>query len=48
MFFALQWSEIQLPWWGNDVTSKGCEGAACTRLKLGKGEYFGPRYGEFH
>lgn len=48
IFFSLQWTEIKLDWWGNSVTSKGCEGDACTLHKLGEGAYFGPRIGEFH
>jgi len=48
IFFALQWNDVAVSWWGNDVVSRGCEGSACTRLTLLKGEYFGPRLGEFH
>ncbi|CAJ2510592.1 Uu.00g062170.m01.CDS01 [Anthostomella pinea] len=48
MFFGLQWSEIELNWWGNTVVSEGCEGDACTLLTVKEGEYFGPRYGDFH
>ncbi|KAI0596921.1 OPT oligopeptide transporter protein-domain-containing protein [Biscogniauxia sp. FL1348] len=47
IFFSLQWTEIEIDWWGNSVTSQGCEGTACTRLTVKEGEYFGPRYGEF-
>ncbi|OTA94243.1 hypothetical protein M434DRAFT_384166 [Hypoxylon sp. CO27-5] len=48
IFFSLQWTEVELDWWGNSVTSQGCEGHACTLYKLREGEYFGPRIGEFH
>ncbi|KAI1497904.1 OPT oligopeptide transporter protein-domain-containing protein [Biscogniauxia marginata] len=48
IFFSLQWTEISVDWWGNTVTSQGCEGDACTLLKVKQGDYFGPRYGEFH
>ncbi|KAI1452673.1 OPT-domain-containing protein [Annulohypoxylon moriforme] len=48
IFFSLQWTEIELSWWGNSVTSQGCEQSACTLYELDEGEYFGPRIGEFH
>ncbi|KAI2468876.1 OPT-domain-containing protein [Annulohypoxylon bovei var. microspora] len=48
IFFSLQWTEIELDWWGNSVTSQGCENEACPLYELGEGEYFGPRIGEFH
>ncbi|KAI0171718.1 OPT-domain-containing protein [Hypoxylon sp. FL1284] len=48
IFFTLQWTEVTLNWWGNDVTSRGCEGTACTLYTVPEGEYFGPRIGEFH
>lgn len=47
IFFGLQWSEIELNWWGNNVVSMGCEGKACTRFVLEEGGYFGPGIGEF-
>ncbi|KAG4417006.1 hypothetical protein IFR04_009847 [Cadophora malorum] len=47
IFFGLQWSEIELNWWGNNVVSMGCEGQACTRFVLEEGGYFGPGIGEF-
>ncbi|KAH0335799.1 OPT-domain-containing protein, partial [Aureobasidium melanogenum] len=44
IFFSVQYSgNISLDWWGNNVSYQGCEGKACTRLTLGKGEFFGPR-----
>ncbi|CAK7229617.1 hypothetical protein SBRCBS47491_007311 [Sporothrix bragantina] len=48
IFFALQYTEIDLNWWGNEVTAVGCEATACTRLELPKGTHFGPGVGEFH
>ncbi|KAI1401275.1 OPT-domain-containing protein [Hypoxylon fuscum] len=48
IFFGLQWTEQELDWWGNSVTSQGCEGSACTLYQVAEGEYFGPRIGEFH
>lgn len=47
-FFALQYNGIELPeWWGNTAQNQGCEDKACTLLKLGEGEFFGPGVGEF-
>lgn len=48
IFFALQWSSIELNWWGNTVSFQGCEDEACTKYTLAEGEYFGPRIGQFH
>ncbi|ORY63916.1 OPT oligopeptide transporter protein-domain-containing protein [Pseudomassariella vexata] len=48
IFFSLQWTGVELSWWGNDVVSQGCEGTACTLMTLNEGEYFGPRLGTFH
>ncbi|KAI5864126.1 OPT-domain-containing protein [Durotheca rogersii] len=48
IFFALQWPELRLRWWGNDVVNQGCEGDPCVLRHLPDGEYFGPRIGEFH
>jgi len=48
IFFALQWTEISLNWWGNEVSFQGCEGTPCLRQQLAPGEYFGPRVGDFH
>ena len=48
IFLALQVWDIELSWWGNDVLSDGCDAnGKCVRLTLPKGEYFGPRIGEF-
>ncbi|KAK2623709.1 hypothetical protein QTJ16_006890 [Diplocarpon rosae] len=47
IFFGLQWSEVEIKWWGNSVSYQGCEDIPCTRLELAEGEYFGPGIGEF-
>lgn len=44
IYFALEYSGISLGWWGNDANS-GCEASSCTRLKLPKGQHFGPERG---
>ncbi|CAG7921931.1 unnamed protein product [Penicillium olsonii] len=46
IFFTLNYNSVSLSWWGNDPES-GCEATSCTRLKLPKGEYFGPRIGSY-
>ncbi|KAI8275740.1 Oligopeptide transporter 2 [Colletotrichum sp. SAR11_57] len=46
IFFAVSYHGFEVNWWGND-SEKGCEATACTRLKLPKGEYFGPRIGTY-
>ncbi|KAJ0383775.1 hypothetical protein COL922a_009773 [Colletotrichum nupharicola] len=46
IFFAVSYHGFEVNWWGND-SEKGCETTACTRLKLPKGEYFGPRVGTY-
>jgi OPT family small oligopeptide transporter len=48
MFFSLQWAEIEISWWGNNVVYQGCEGEACLRLTLADGEHFGPGPGQFY
>ncbi len=48
IFFALQYNDIQLDWWGNDITSVGCDGTGCPLYTLADGEHFGPGPGEFH
>jgi len=48
IFFALQYNNLELPWWGNEVMTVGCEGDWCPRLTLGEDEIFGPGPGEFH
>ncbi|KAM0815560.1 putative OPT oligopeptide transporter protein-domain-containing protein [Seiridium cardinale] len=47
IFFTVQWLQVELSWWGNDVVYEGCEDDACTLLTLNDGEYFGPRLGSF-
>jgi OPT family small oligopeptide transporter len=47
IFFSVQWTQMEIDWWGNSVTAQGCEDDACTLLTLNDGEYFGPRIGEF-
>ena len=50
MFFSLQWPGIKIKWWGNTVSYQGCESnsSPCILYPLKKGDYFGPRLGEFH
>lgn len=48
-FFALQYRDIEVNWWGNDIPSRGCEGSGTCAIKtLADGEYFGSRVGTFH
>lgn len=48
MFFALQYNDINLDWWGNRVPYEGCDGTQSCFLKtLAIDEYFGPRIDEF-
>ncbi len=47
IFFALQWSNLELDWWGNSVSYEGYEGSAWKRLKLPAKGYFGPGPNEF-
>jgi hypothetical protein len=47
IFFAVQLPEVTFEWWGTDVSYLGCEGVACTRLKVAKGSYFGPEPGSY-
>ncbi len=50
IFFAIQWPGVKIKWWGNTVSFQGCEDTAnaCVLYTLDKGEYFGPRIGDFH
>jgi OPT family small oligopeptide transporter len=48
IFFSLQYTNVDLDWWGNTVSDQGCEDQACPLQTLAPGEYFGPRLGEFH
>ncbi|KAI1324397.1 OPT oligopeptide transporter protein-domain-containing protein [Xylariaceae sp. FL0255] len=48
IFFSLQMRNHEINWIGNEIVNAGCEGpVACTLLKVAKGQYFGPRLGEF-
>ena len=53
-FFALQWKEVNIGWWGNDVVSQGADAWPGTpRLQPpsrpgSDGPYWGPGPGEFH
>ncbi|KAL4784292.1 OPT oligopeptide transporter protein-domain-containing protein [Aspergillus varians] len=47
IFFAVSYHGKYINWIGNEPET-GCEASGtCTRLKLGEGEYFGPRVGTF-
>lgn len=46
IFFAVSYHGANVDWVGNN-SDQGCEAEACTRLTLGKGEYFGPRVGSW-
>ncbi len=48
IFFSLQYNQVELKWWGNDITGAGCEGSACSLYTLAHGETFGPGPGPFH
>ncbi|TVY44112.1 Sexual differentiation process protein [Lachnellula subtilissima] len=48
IFFALQYTDTSISWWGNNVSFQGCEDTPCVKHHLAQGEYFGPRIGEFH
>lgn len=48
LFFTLQWKQITLDWWGNNVVNHCCEGEACVLYPLANGTHFGPGPGEFH
>ncbi|KAF5008685.1 hypothetical protein FDECE_5041 [Fusarium decemcellulare] len=48
-FFAFQYNDIAINWWGNTVPFKGCDGTAqCVLKPMPEEGYFGPRIGEFH
>lgn len=42
MFFTVGWYNISIDWWGNSVTTLGCEGETCTLKTLADGERFYP------
>ena len=47
--FGLAYSGVEVPWWGNEVVGRGCEGEVeCVRKVLGPGEYFGPAPGTYN
>lgn len=48
MFFGLAIPEKSIDWWGNSVTSIGCEGAYCVLKEIPEKGYFGPDPGNFH
>ena len=45
IFFAIQMPEVEVSWWGNEVSYEGCEGTACRRLPIPDVGYFGPAPG---
>lgn len=47
IFFALEIPKVELVWWGNTVSSQGCEDTACVRLELPPKGYFGPEPGTY-
>ena len=47
IFFSLQYTNVDLDWWGNQVSDQGCEHQPCLLKSLPKDGYFGPRMGEF-
>ncbi|KIH86422.1 hypothetical protein SPBR_08121 [Sporothrix brasiliensis 5110] len=48
IFFALQYNDMELDWWGNNVVAMGCEAKSCVLKHLAPGEHFGPDVGDFH
>ena len=46
IFFALQYREVELQWWGNEIVAQGCEAKPCVKV-LEPGTHFGPGPGEF-
>ena len=47
IFFAISVPGVEIVWWGNTVSSQGCEGEACRRLDIPEVGYFGPAPGTF-
>ncbi|KAF5674560.1 sexual differentiation process isp4 [Fusarium heterosporum] len=44
MFFALQYNDVNLDWWGNRIPFEGCDGTQSCLLKtVAPGDHFGPR-----
>ncbi|KAJ7187516.1 hypothetical protein GGX14DRAFT_611339 [Mycena pura] len=48
IFFAVQWSNINIDWTGNDLPFLGCDGEGCPLLPIPDSGTFGPVVGEFH
>lgn len=47
-FFAVQFKEVDIVWWGNNIPYEGCDGTACSLFTLGPNEtHFGPGVGQF-
>ncbi|KAK8022808.1 OPT oligopeptide transporter [Apiospora rasikravindrae] len=46
-FFSLQYTGVELKWWGNEVIYQGCEETACTLYQVPEGGHFGPGAGQF-
>ncbi|KAK7990274.1 OPT oligopeptide transporter [Apiospora arundinis] len=46
-FFSLQYTGVELKWWGNEVIYQGCEETACTLYQVPEGGHFGPGVGDF-
>lgn len=47
VFFALQYSDIELSWWGNNVPYAGADGNETPLLTLAPGQLIGPQPGHF-
>ncbi|KAK3689067.1 OPT oligopeptide transporter protein-domain-containing protein [Podospora appendiculata] len=47
IFFAMDWNDVKVDWWGNNVIRMGCEDEPCVLKTLADGEYFGPGPGQF-
>ena len=47
IFFALSYTGTKFEWWGNTVGSNTDDEHSTPWLKVGHGEYFGKRRGEF-
>jgi OPT family oligopeptide transporter len=48
-FFGLQWPEIYISWWGNDVTAEGADAyPGAPLLPVPDKGYWGPGPGEYH
>ncbi|KAJ6462667.1 OPT-domain-containing protein [Mycena vitilis] len=48
IFFAVEWSNVELDWVGNTRPFDGCDGNGCARLPIPDSGFFGPGPGEFH